>query len=421
MTLDIDETTMEILLRRFKGVVSALSIIQWLNNFEKNEIKLAIDLLSKLTVYTSYEIEESLNTNFIKLYPKIENNEIVIIHPIGEFGKSGSLISYFVQKTNFFQKNRKKIILTSSINNSLLEAGKVYDIVLIDDFIGTGKTIIDYYNNSIKDFRGSVREIHLNCVAGIDFGVSKVKPLFDRVSVEKSHIFKKAFSGSSSYFGYRKFYDHRALSYKYGEKLSRKVRLKNGTLKSSHALGFNNSQGLVAFSYGSPNNSLPIFWANKDGWKPLIPRFSSDKMKVSKQIRKTLSYELSLLKEFSSEDLRHSFFTLQINHGKKTFTSVNKIDFSIYGIIKLSRSGYSKVSICQNLGISTNDFDDIIDTGKERGLFDKSGIISDYGLQVYNEARLCLRKKKREIKLELSTEFKIKAIDYRPKKFNGKS
>ena len=72
-----------------KNVVSPLDIIKWLNNFEENEIKYAIDIASNLTVYTSYEIEEIINSSLNNLFPKLEANDIIIINSIGNFEFSG--------------------------------------------------------------------------------------------------------------------------------------------------------------------------------------------------------------------------------------------------------------------------------------------------------------------------------------------
>ena len=178
---------------------------------------------------------------------------------------------------------------------------------------------------------------------------------------------------------------------------------------------------MVAFSHGSPNNTLPIIWANKNDWFPLIPRFFSDKVNVSKEFRKSISYELSILKEFGSQNLKDEFFSMTIKKGNKTFSSVSKIDFSIYAIIKLSRSGFNEISICQKLGILTNDYKEILTIGKERGLFDNGNELTLFGLELYQDAKKCIQRKKRNFEYEEADYFKIKKINYYPNQFNGKS
>ena len=41
-------------------------------------------------------------------------------------------------------------------------------------------------------------------------------------------------------------------------------------------LGFRNGQFLFGFYYNIPNNVLPIFWGNVNGWVPLFERYFND-------------------------------------------------------------------------------------------------------------------------------------------------
>lgn len=57
----------------------------------------------------------------------------------------------------------------------------------------------------------------------------------------------------------------------------RKLARKNAThfgakLEPKHPLGYGNLDLAVVFERGCPNNSLPILWSDKGGWKPLFPR-----------------------------------------------------------------------------------------------------------------------------------------------------
>lgn len=41
---------------------------------------------------------------------------------------------------------------------------------------------------------------------------------------------------------------------------------------SEYPLGYDNSQLLIGFYYSIPNNTLPIFWSNRNSWEPLFSR-----------------------------------------------------------------------------------------------------------------------------------------------------
>lgn len=418
--LDIDNVIIELISARLKNLVSPLDIIKWLGNFEKNELRYAIAIASNLTVYTSYEIEESLNCSFNKTFNTINENDKIIVNPIGKFGKSGSMISYYFQKTDFYRNHKKNIALVASLSNLTLDKNNNNYLVLIDDFIGSGKSVEKYCKeiDSICTIKNEQR--FLISVAGMQKGIKNLKPHFERIEIEASNIFKMAFSGNSNYFGYRKHQPYRTFAYKYGKILSSNTNKKGKPVKYFNALGFGNSQALVSFVHGSPNNTLPIIWSNKNGWFPLIPRFSQDKMTVSREFRKHMSYELSILKEFGSDNIQKVFFTYKIKKGNRQFSSVGKIDFSIYTIIKLMRTRYSTVSICQKLGILISDFEIIVKDGKKRGVFDDEGQLTTFGLKIYYDAKKCIEKRKRSFDYESRDKYEIREINYKPRTFNGK-
>lgn len=431
LNIDIDNITLDILTARLKNVVKPLDIIKWLGNFDTEDLEYAKDFISNLTVYTTNEIEEILNDSFSELFKDIGKDERIIVIPIGEFGKSGSMVSYFFQKTEFYKNrsNNSKIDLLPTLNNYLFNKDKNYTLVLLDDFIGTGKTINTYFIECIENIKQNFKDIYCIGVAGMENGISLISPLFKEVKIPYSNIFKPAFSSRSSIFGYRKYSDHREIAYKYGKKLTSPSRGKNknllkdsnGEQKFLDALGYENSQALVSFAHGSPNNTLPIFWANKDNWFPMIPRFSVDKISSARNFRKNILHELSILKEFGSENIRDNFFSLEIKKGKRTFTSVNRIDFSIYSIIRLTRAGFHPINICQKLGIMYKDYETYLEQGKERGIFDVENKLTLFGMELYSDAKKCIEKRKRAFENESKELFKVKEINYKPKIFNGRS
>ena len=104
LVTDIDNTTLQVLEARLKNVVTQIDIIKWLSNFKPSERKMAIDIAMNLTVFDTYDIETILENSFRKAFPRVNKNDRIIILPVGNFGKSGSMIAYFFQKTGFFNK-----------------------------------------------------------------------------------------------------------------------------------------------------------------------------------------------------------------------------------------------------------------------------------------------------------------------------
>ena len=420
----IDSITLDILSRRLKNTVTPMGILNWLNNFEKEETEIAIDFLKRFTVYTSNEIEEIFHEKLNLVFRKLQKSECMIVHPIGTFGKSGSMMSYLLKKTNIYKINSERIKLCP---NSILL--KNYDktthktLVLIDDFIGSGKSVIDYWNSDLNEIRDYYENIFFIGIAGMELGINNIEPLFDDIIIPKSNIYKKAFSSDASFFGYRNQHQHREIAYKYGCKLTKPRRLKSKKFKYDNALGFENSQSLVGFFYGCPNNTLPIFWQDSNSdfkWASLLPRFSQDKISKAKDFRKSISFELSLLQEFGTDRLQREFVTYEVIRGKKIFESVNHIDFSLYAILKLTREGYNDFNICQKLGILHSDYLEYLKLGKRKGIFNSKYEISLKGLELYSDAKKCI-KNSFAFKFENKNDFNDNQINYIPKTFNGKS
>jgi hypothetical protein len=421
--VNIDSVTLDILSTRLKGVVSPYHILQWLANFKENEADLAIGLLKNLMVFTSGEVQEVYHQGLYDILRGIPQVEKVAVLPVGAFGKSGTMMTYLLKKTNAYQSNASRVTLcpTSETLKTLSEDHSC--LVLLDDFVGTGKSVADYFQTDIEPYLKQFKQVRFLGVAAMLTGKRTIRPLFTQLHIPDEHIYTKAFSADASYFGYRKHIAYRELAFRYGCKLTKPIALKSGSHKYVNALGFGNSQALVSFFYGSPNNTLPIFWQGDFGktkWVPLIPRFSQHNIKLARDFRKKLSFELSLFKEFGSENLVESFATLSIKRGSKRFTSVSSIDFSLYGILKLQREGVHEFNICQRLGISYDDYMEYLDEGKKRGLFDSRYNLTPHGLELYEEANTCIKNSQR-VAYEDRETFDLQNINYLPGKFNGRS
>lgn len=300
--VNIDSVTLDVISARLKGVVSPYNILQWLANFKESEIKLAIGLLKNLTVFTAGEIEEIYHKGLYEIVRTVPQDQKVAVLPVGVFGKSGSMMTYSLRKTNAYKSNFTRITLcpTSEDLSTLSEDHTC--LVLLDDFVGTGKSVADYFQSDVEPYTRQFKQICFLGVAGMIAGKREIEPLFTQLYIPEENIYMKAFSADASYFGYRNHIAYRELAFDYGCKLTKPVGLKSGGQKYMNALGFGNSQALVSFFYGSPNNTLPVFWQGDFGktkWFPLIPRFSNHKIALARAFRKKLSFELSLFKSLA--------------------------------------------------------------------------------------------------------------------------
>ena len=115
-------------------------VMAWVLQFEKNDYDLALRVLKNLNVIGANDLNVALTVAYSKLLRHaLEkdnriSNENTLYMPIGNDGKSGAMIAYSFRMINglssayFFSKD----------NLQLVKAGKIKNLVLLDDIIATG-------------------------------------------------------------------------------------------------------------------------------------------------------------------------------------------------------------------------------------------------------------------------------------------
>jgi hypothetical protein len=294
----------------WEGKANEQSIKRWLSNFgdspiDESEEKLcALYLLSRFTYLGSREIKESLRSLYrdLVVYPIISSlrrslnntsdlnvlsqrlqDELNAIKFLGAGNpsESGAHLLYYFRQEN--RLNKKAFVhaleafkLLEKSNSATVPNGKetnsVNRFVFIDDFCGTGTQAVRYAGNVVSELRTRSPDclIEYYVLAGTSTGLDYVRKNagFNRVDcvIELDNSFK-CFESDSRYF----------------DNNDEKGRLKSKELCSNfgsiinprHPLGHENSQLLVAFSHNTPNNTLPIFWAENDNnkWNAIFRRY----------------------------------------------------------------------------------------------------------------------------------------------------
>jgi hypothetical protein len=293
----------------WEGKANEQSINRWLANFgdlplEESDDKLrALYLLSRFTYFGSREIKESLKALYrdLVIYPIVANLRLTLGNSddlellssslqeelkrtkflgAGNPSESGSHLLYYFRQEN--QLSKKAFIhALEAINLLDAEDSNVdaptasslnYRFVFIDDFCGTGTQAVRYAGRVV----GELRKRSANCqieyfvLAGTSAGLSYVreKAGFDRVGcvIELDSSFR-CFEDDSRFFD-DKDVEERQKSKEVCEHFG-------SIVYPSHPLGFGSSQLLVAFFHNTPNNTLPIFWAEgrETPWIAIFRRY----------------------------------------------------------------------------------------------------------------------------------------------------
>ncbi len=272
---------------------------KWLSNFNEGEEKLnAMFLLSKFMYFDNDTIRELMIRVFEDLYKRpivysirdehggITDRSVIEdafstrlsktrFLSIGNPSESSAHLLYFFRQENCLSRelfiSPHELFVHSKLGNEIradLRVEGIERIVLLDDFCGSGNQATKFHDEFIKYIKDKAPEIQISYYAlfAIEDGLNNVKKLsFDQTEavfvLDESY---KCFSDSSRFF----------LDEDAGLKpLCKEMCERYGKQISKYPLGYQDCQMLLGFHHNTPNNTLPIFWQERNGWVPIFKRF----------------------------------------------------------------------------------------------------------------------------------------------------
>jgi len=249
--------------------VSMDHVLRWLLQFDSSDYHVAARIVRHLTVFGTKDIRTALEVAHTKLVrvaaqkpPGIQRGN-TLYAGVGNASKSGGMVAYYYRlaadlpEGDFFTNDEEDDIDFANIHN----------IVLVDDVIGTGKTV----TGEVKRIAEVVyplpktRSLYVLAVAGYEDGMQHVVDESGATVVaalEYSSFDTVASLDAAFYKGLR--VEDRERLLKTVQRYCRAI--------SKSELGFGNVGGLLVFEHNTPNTTLPIIWSSGKGWFPLFPR-----------------------------------------------------------------------------------------------------------------------------------------------------
>lgn len=272
---------------------------EWLSNFKDEEEKLnAMFLLSKFMYFDNETIRELMVRIFEDLYKrpivyeirkqKGDTTDSGIIErefkdalsktrflSIGNPSESSAHLLYFFRQENYLKRDlfiSPHELFSHNKNGEDIQANLkvagIERVVLLDDFCGSGNQAKKFHEEFVTYLKDKAPHIHVAYYAlfAIEDGLNIVNRLsFDQAKavfvLDESY---KCFSRDSRFFLEEdaQLKDPcRIMCEKYGRRIS------------STPLGYKDCQMLLGFHHNTPNNTLPIFWQENNGWHPIFKRF----------------------------------------------------------------------------------------------------------------------------------------------------
>lgn len=273
--------------KTYKGAqITTDSIRSWLEQFaDESERRLMFSLLEKVKLYNSFEIREKLTDLFslVKIelnkadksrileQGKMKRNDILVSYLDANPAKSSSeYAKLFVEANSIYKDNSTA---PDKIVQKVDELKSINAIVFIDDFIGSGKTIIENLGKFINQNGDFIKSKQIILIIGVITGFQeakqKIEVFIDRQDLNCKIKLLVPLNNSDKCFDESSLIFAKAID---REKAKNTCLTFGSKLEPKHPLGYENCQSIVVFPNTCPNNSLPILWKETKDWTPLFKR-----------------------------------------------------------------------------------------------------------------------------------------------------
>jgi hypothetical protein len=258
-------------------------IESWLANFKgkvfnlKYERLLALWLLCHFTYYNKEEVKHLCRVLYRDLIHLIvhdinpSNTEINncvneffeksnIISPEETSGSGGFIAYFFRQENNLPIKG----LFNFSIDNI---GDNIENIIVIDDVTltsGSDCQMHSFWEKAKKKYPS--KTFYLLTLVSSEDSINYLSTKFNLKIVTTIKLDKrdKCFENESDIFYH--FKDLIPIGKKFAEYYGEKIGI-------TDSLGYRNGQYTFGFYYNTPDNSLPIFWGQRNGWIPILKRY----------------------------------------------------------------------------------------------------------------------------------------------------
>ena len=231
------------------------NIIKIAENFNSSEIDLFYDLISRYTIcdFAAYNslTEDALKSIMINIpngvtkvyfFPLVKPSDL-------QKSKSSHFIVYLYESLiSRYPKSSTSFLFNKWNELSQEPQNSNYFVILVDDFIGTGKTAITCANDYVNNKKINKNSILISTFYAMESGLNTVKNAGYKIIT--LHTMKR---GITDYF------NKNELQVKY--KIIDKIETRQG-IPRIYKMGLNQSETLLTL-LRTPNNTFPIFWSEK--------------------------------------------------------------------------------------------------------------------------------------------------------------
>jgi hypothetical protein len=240
----------------------------WLRQFDEQDCDLLIRLVERVNYYDIARINALLRELHRAIRQQLVHDGFAqtrrtIFVPAGGAGESGQEIFRRYRDINRLAQTGARLLLVPELPEPVVAAQKAREpiaIIFLDDFIGTGTQIRDYWNDVLTQvIPPPVPAVYFGTVAATGNGVALAQsetPL----KVITAHYIPAIACLSNANFS-----------------ADERDRIRTYCMAiGNQPFGFGDIELLLAFSYGCPNNTISLLCGAKGQrrWKGILPRFN---------------------------------------------------------------------------------------------------------------------------------------------------
>ncbi len=268
----------------------------WIRNFSEEEKPIALRLLDGFTFFSERMVHQLLWSNFEQLSKIVIKNKfdlsrakeewkefidsVYIVRVTGENPNDSDSGYLFARYARDIVGLREEQIIDPSYVSYILHNVEGANIILVDDFSGSGNQFVESWNRSYRD-QPSLKEIAESCsdehkfffcpVICTEKSKKRIEEDCPQVTIVTAHYFGDIHSPlNSNSFIWRD--DMKSEGPEFIKSASDRAGIYDLNGSVGCQTGFHRLGLALSFAHSWPDATLPLFYFNENGWKPLLKK-----------------------------------------------------------------------------------------------------------------------------------------------------
>ena len=370
-----------------------IKVENWLSQFEDEEKEEMLTLLLNFDYFSKNQISKNVVHLYNLFRQECKDTDIVFTKIDKEMSVGFSSVFY----TCFWQSNN----LCNYSADSIFKYNKANQlpqtIVIVDDFFGSGNTIIKFLSDLLSQNKNLINyKLYFLVMQGTEIGKINIETFAKDNNLNLRIVARKI---SAKAFAPDNIYSSLDVDF-YKNKYSKICDDRNITLK----FGYEEVEALVSFYYNSPNNTLGAFWCDVNNFKSLFPRSKKERTSLAEMRQKVKSNDY-------------------LEKQKPFISNADSYKNDIFMVYCLSKgTGFDLYEACYDFGLTEKQISDMIEyLCKEKFLqFSDSKYIATEKLKKYLFSTRIKTFNKLYRQTETDNIIELKTTSYTPKNFSDK-